>query len=116
MKTWLAIVLFALAIPVYADGLPVELPSASPSVTALSGLSSAVGAIPGANWIGVMFLAGILDLIMRWKKTNAPRDLLRMFATALHLLATGAEKLAALGDAVIGQNLKSDPPETPKQP
>ncbi len=104
-----------------ADGFPVIVSSPSPTPAVISSLTSIVNSIPGGESTAMsfflMFMGGLIDLVVRRWPTAKPRDLLRTAGTILRviaqafvLLAQGAEKVAVIGDRILGQNVQTPTP------
>lgn len=72
--------------------------------------------IPEASATLILIAGGVIDLLMRFVKTQKPLSILRLVAVALAGAAKVMDKLAKLLDAVLGQRAvnPADPVVPPK--
>jgi hypothetical protein len=130
MSLWfiIAFAMTAASVVLADDGVPVIVPSPTPVPTPaiIAGIAAIVSGIPAGNStsIGllVLVLGGIIDLIARKWPTAKPRDVLRAVSSGLRwvskgfvLLSQGAEKIAQIGDRIIGQNVVDNEDSAPAE-
>jgi hypothetical protein len=109
----LALVCVACVGLVFADGVPVIVPSPAPSPGWLINANTSM-----TNLMGMLTVVGgvLLEISLRVWKTNQPRSLLYVFAGICHGLGSLFEKAGIAGDRIV-QNVKPVPaPADPQAP